>query len=164
MKKGFIALCLSLSCLLSYGADGLTQLASLDSACRQAEKEGKQIFMVFSGSDWCTNYKLLKKEVLSQQSFLDYAKEHFVFLMVDFPNEEGILSEEQVKENEQLFDKYNKQGTFPCGVFLSPQAKVIGTISGYRTGQANNYIEKIEELGHRTNKAIATGSEIQPNT
>jgi thiol-disulfide isomerase/thioredoxin len=61
-------------------------VADFKAASAQAKAEGKDLFINFTGSDWCGWCVRLDKEVFSQGDFAARASEHFVFVYMDFPN------------------------------------------------------------------------------
>ncbi|MEI7831224.1 MAG: thioredoxin family protein [Prolixibacteraceae bacterium] len=103
---------------------------SFDVARSRSNQEGKNIVLVFSGSDWCIPCMKLEKFIWESQDFVDYSREHFVLLRADFPKKKAnALSKEQQDQNDKLAELYNKQGLFPLVVVLNKNAKVLGTTS-----------------------------------
>src|SRR5678815_5129262 len=85
----------------------------------EASATGRQILINFSGSDWCGPCIRLHKEIFEGNSFTQYAGEHLVLVNADFPRlKKHELSKDQQKKNDQLADKYNKDGIFPLTVLL----------------------------------------------
>ena len=78
----------------------------------------KRKLIVFSGSDWCKNCIRFKKEVLSSEVFISFAKENIEIVTADFP-QRTKLSKEEITKNEALAEKYNTEGEFPRLVLLS---------------------------------------------
>ncbi|TDE12537.1 thioredoxin family protein [Dyadobacter psychrotolerans] len=94
------------------------EFISRDHPVKKQQTAEKRKLIVFSGSDWCKNCILFKKEVLNSQMFQDFAKENIEIVTADFPQKKQ-LSAEEVKRNEALAEKYNKQGEFPKLILLS---------------------------------------------
>jgi serine/threonine-protein kinase len=74
-------------------ADELRRLARVlewdpdfDAARAQAAREKKDLFVYFTGSDWCPWCLLVRKQVLGKEAFIDYASRHFVMVELDFPH------------------------------------------------------------------------------
>jgi len=85
----------------------------------KAEKPvAKRKLIVFSGSDWCKNCIRFKKDVLSSEVFIRFAKDKIEIVTADFP-QRTKLSKEEVSKNEALAEKYNVEGEFPRLVLLS---------------------------------------------
>jgi len=80
-----------------------------DKAVVAAKKEKKDIFMEFTGSDWCPPCMELAKSVLSKDEFLVGAKKDFVLLKLDFPRKTP-LPEEEAKKNHALAARYAIKG------------------------------------------------------
>lgn len=55
-----------------------------------AIKEGKPLFMFFTGSDWCGWCKKLQREVFFKPEFHDWAEENVVLVELDFPRRTQI--------------------------------------------------------------------------
>ena len=86
---------------------------------RMAEGEVMRArLIVFSGSDWCKNCILFKKNVLDTPEFKSFAKENLELITADFP-QKNQLSKEQAAQNEALAEKYNPKGEFPKLVLIT---------------------------------------------
>lgn len=97
-----------------------------------AKKEGKNIVLVFSGSDWCGPCIRLEREIWTAEGFSEMAAEDFVFYKADFPRRKvNKLSEELSAQNSELAEKYNLRGAFPLVVILTPEGEVLGK-TGYK--------------------------------
>ena len=116
---------------------------NIDEAKELALKNDKPIVLVFSGSDWCAPCMKLDKQVFSTGEFKQYASENYVLLKADFPQrKKNKLSKEQQVHNNQLAEKYNKNGFFPLVVVLNSNGKSLGNL-GYKNIAAKAYIESI---------------------
>lgn len=116
-------------------------------AAKQISSEEKlPIILVFQGSDWCAPCIKLNLEIWSSEEFKSYSKEHFVMLQADFPRKKiNSLPDEQQQKNNQLAEKYNKQGYFPFVVILDKEGNVLGE-AGYEKITPSAYIEKLESF------------------
>jgi len=113
---------------------------SFDAAKIKAEREGKDIVLTFSGSDWCIPCMKLEKTIWTSPDFIDYAKDHFVMYRADFPKKKAdALPKEQQEMNDKLAEKYNKQGLFPLVLVLDKNGKVLGS-TGYKNVSPKEYI------------------------
>lgn len=111
-----------------------------------AQQNNRRIILVFQGSDWCAPCIKLNLEIWSSDEFKNYAKDHFVMLLADFPRKKkNQLSKEQQGKNNKLFEKYNKQGYFPCVVVLDKNGNVLGT-TGYKKVSPKEYIKILESF------------------
>ncbi len=117
-----------------------------ETAKELSSDENRPIILVFQGSDWCAPCIKLDREIWSTDEFKAYAKDHFVMLQADFPRKKkNALPDEQQQKNNQLAEKYNKQGYFPFVVVLDKEGKVLGE-AGYEKTSPEAYIEKLESL------------------
>lgn len=113
---------------------------NFDEAKSKAAQEGKDVVLVFSGSDWCIPCMKLEREIWESDDFKSYSKEHFILLRADFPKKKAdALPKEQQEKNDKLAEMYNKQGLFPLVLVLNKQGKVLGT-TGYKKVSPKEYI------------------------
>lgn len=66
----------------------LPWVLSLKAATTRATAEGKDLLVVFTGSDWCIYCERLNEEILTRSAFSTGALEHFVFVYLDSPRGE----------------------------------------------------------------------------
>jgi thioredoxin-related protein len=113
---------------------------NFDVAKSRSNQEGKNMVLVFSGSDWCIPCMKLEKFIWESPDFVDYSKDHFILLRADFPKKKAnALPKEQQVQNDKLAELYNKQGLFPLVVVLNKNGKVLGTTS-YKNIAPKEYI------------------------
>lgn len=103
--------------------------ADLPAASKVAAAQNKPILIVF-GADWCHYCKKLEKETLSQPEMARYINQTFVAVHLDADQEKKAMQTLKVKG-------------LPCSVVLTPDAKLIGRIEGYKKGP-----EYREQLGN----------------
>lgn len=136
-----------LLCLLLIASIGYSQTwgTSIEDAKAQAVKENKNILLVFSGSDWCGPCIKLDKNVWQSEIFKIKCKK-WVLVKADFPKKKANqLAPELTESNNQLAEKYNKEGNFPLVLMLSKTGKVIGA-TGYANVEAMDYLEILYAL------------------
>lgn len=138
---------LALTATFAPAADGWT--ADYPAAQKTAVAEKKDLLLSFTGSDWCPPCKMLNSEVFSQEAFLSAASEHFVLVMLDFPKNEALVTEDIRKQNEGLAEKYAVEG-FPTVLLCDAQGRVYGA-TGHREGGVQPYLEHLAKL--RENRA-----------
>jgi len=120
-------------------------ITDVDEAKKKSTESNKPIVLVFSGSDWCAPCMKLEKKVFDTEEFKQYASENYVLLKADFPQrKKNKLPKEQQEHNNQLAEKYNKNGFFPLVVVLSNEGKSLGSL-GYKNIEAKAYIKSINE-------------------
>lgn len=119
---------------------------NFEEAKAKAEKENKNILLVFSGSDWCGPCIKLEKVVWKSPEFQVEADKNWVIYRADFPNKrKNQLAPDMVETNNKLAEKYNKNGIFPLVMLLDPKGKVIG-MTGFKNVSAQDYIKLIHSF------------------
>lgn len=113
----------------------------LDAALAEAQRGGKLVFAVFSGSDWCGYCKKLESEVLSQGEFVARLTNEFALVFIDSPRDKSLLSEKAVVENPKLTRQFGVRG-FPTVLILSATGEKLRSM-GYLPGGAKGYAEQV---------------------
>jgi thioredoxin-related protein len=114
-----------------------------EAAKAQAEKDGKDLLLDFTGSDWCGWCVKLRKEVFDQEEFKKEAPKHFVLVELDFPRKKELAA--KVKEqNRKLAEHFGVQG-YPT-IFLTDAKGRTYARTGYQEGGAQKYLEHLAEL------------------
>jgi thioredoxin-related protein len=109
----------------------------------QAAKEGKDLLVDFTGSDWCHWCVKLKEEVFSQQAFKDAAPKNFVLVELDYPRKK--TQAEAIKtQNKALQAKYEIQG-YPSILLMNAKGDVYAR-TGYQAGGPEKYLEHLNKL------------------
>jgi thioredoxin-related protein len=112
----------------------------------EAAKQNKNILLVFSGSDWCGPCIKLDRDIWKSSEFMDYAKSNLILERADFPKKkQNQLSPEIKKLNQNLAEKYNKDGMFPLVVVLDKNGKVLGK-TGYKKVSPTEYIALLKSF------------------
>ncbi|MCM4171633.1 thioredoxin family protein [Arenibacter sp. TNZ] len=118
-----------------------TWLTDYNSAQKIAKKTNSNILMYFTGSDWCSPCKALKKDLFETEQFKEVAKD-YVLLYVDLPRKKESLSADEMKQNKELLTQWNKKGIFPLISLVSTEEKEVATLSGYGTkGDVEKYMD-----------------------
>jgi thioredoxin-related protein len=133
---------LSLTGLAFAGGEGWT--ADLTAAKKQAGESNKDLLMDFTGSDWCGWCIKLDKEVFSLEPFKTGVKDKFVLVEVDFPKDKSKLSEETIKQNDELGKKYGIEG-YPTILLTDASGKPFAA-TGYKEGGPELYVTHLDEL------------------
>ena len=120
-------------------------------AREMAAKEGKNILLVFSGSDWCGWCVRMDREVYSDKKFMAKAKEDFILVMIDTPANKSILSKVAERQNPELLKKYGIRG-FPCSVVVTPDGSEVKRFSGYQRGGPAAFLEELQAVRNTSTK------------
>lgn len=139
MKKLF------LSILLLFSAFSFSQdwKYNFEEAKQIASEEGKNIIIVFSGSDWCAPCIKLDKNIWQSEVFQKEASKEWIIVRADFPRKKAnTLSKEQTDHNRMLADKFNQEGSFPLVVILDKNGKLLGKM-GFKNVTPEEYIKMI---------------------
>lgn len=144
MKK-ILAAVLAVGTALAAGeapqGGGWTQ--DFEAAKARAAKEGKDLLIDFTGSDWCGWCVKLKKEVFDTESFLAEAPKHFVLVELDFPRK--TEQDPKIKEqNQKLMQEFGVKG-FPS-IFLASADGTPYARTGYQPGGPKPYLESLAAL------------------
>ena len=127
--------------LIGFNSFSQNWLTNFDEAKQVAKNNSQKIILVFSGSDWCAPCIKLENEIWKSEEFKTYSKSNFVMLRADFPRrKKNALPEELQEHNNNLAEKYNKNGFFPFVVVLDENGKVLGE-TGYKKTTPNTYIK-----------------------
>ena len=117
---------------------------SFEAAQTAARESGKNVVLVFSGSDWCAPCIKLEREIWSDAEFQRTAPKSFVFYRADFPRKkEHRLPEALAARNGQLAEQYNSRGAFPLVVVLTPEGELLGQ-AGYEKTDPAAYLHRLE--------------------
>ena len=115
-----------------------------------AKTSHKLILVNFSGSDWCGPCIRLRNEILESTEFNTYAEERLLLVRADFPRQKkNKLSEIQVKKNEALADRYNKDGKFPYTLLLNEDGKILKIWDGFPAISAARFVKEIEAIDQK---------------
>ena len=109
-------------------------------AIKQSKVSGKPIFAFFTGKEWCSWCKKLERQVLSQDSFINYAKENLVLLELDFPRGRRNLPQKQI----ELARKFNIRG-YPTVILMDSSTNKIAK-TGYESMSPEQYVDHVKVL------------------
>lgn len=121
---------------LCFALQGYSQSSTLkwetdfETAKQIASKQNKPILVYFTGSDWCSPCKMLKKDFFETKEFKERAKK-MILLMVDMPRRIDIITPEQKAKNLEMVRTYNTEGSYPTLVALNHQGHILGELGGY---------------------------------
>jgi len=117
-------------------------LTDMQKAQKIAEKENKDLLINFTGSDWCSWCIKLKEEVFSKEGF-EKAHQNFVFVEMDFPQNQDIIPPKTRKQNEKWSDRFGIEG-FPTIVLTDENGRPYGSL-GYVPGGPEAFLAELEK-------------------
>ena len=124
---------------------GLPWLLKIEAAKSRAKAEGKDLFINFTGSDWCHWCKRLDEEVFAHAAFQEGAGSDYVFLYLDFPmSDEAKEKVVDAQAAEALRMQFGVQG-FPT-IFLTDAEGNPYARTGYQPGGPEAYKTHLTEL------------------
>jgi thiamine biosynthesis lipoprotein len=109
-----------------------------------AQKTGKKVMLVFSGSDWCIPCIQFNKKILSDSTFLRFAADNLVLLEADFPQHKKITAPLRL-QYDSLAAAFNPEGAFPHVVLLSPEKELM-TIVPVTQQSSSDFIITLKQL------------------
>ena len=127
--------------LHGYGKTDQTEkvLRGLTASLARAKEENKNVYLLFTGSDWCPPCMALEKTVLQHRLWTAFASEGLVIHICDFPINRGINPETE-RENDRLKASFGAQN-FPTQIILNGETgKEIRRRVGYTRGPVTPYV------------------------
>lgn len=109
-----------------------------ETAKREAAKTGKDVLILFDGSDWSDWSARLTKEVFHKPPFRERAGEKFVLVHIEFKGR-------NFERNARIKAKYAERAGIPCVVLTDAQGQPYGQL-GYHEVGPEKYLELLEEL------------------
>ena len=119
-------------------------LTDFPAALAQAKAENKRVFLDFTGSDWCSACKLIKKKVLSTSEFSAFAKKNLILVEVDFPMNK-TQPDALKAANKALADKFKVDG-YPTLVVTDADGKELWREEGYDDEAPAKYVAKLAAI------------------
>jgi thioredoxin-related protein len=109
-----------------------------------AARTGKDILLIFSGSDWCMPCIRFEKKILSDSSFQKFAGERLVILVADFPQRTRVPDSLRI-QYEALAEQFDPSGQFPQIILLDSGRKRLGNLS-YTDQPPGDFIRDLRGL------------------
>jgi len=134
---------LSISCQMNTEttpeSDKLWQ-TDVQKAIEMSKESGKPIFAFFTGKEWCSWCKKLDRQILSQQPFIEYAKQNLILLELDFPRGRRDLPKDQLI----LARKFKIQG-YPTVIVMDSETNLLGQ-TGFEYMTPEQYVSHIQSF------------------
>lgn len=140
ISRGIALVALFLSAAVAQAGD--RWLRNYDEAMAAAERSGRPVLTIFTGSDWCPHCVTLEKKVLDSAHFLAWAEHRVVLLMIDLP-QQGISTEER-QARSKVCIKYGVR-SFPNTVLIAPDGAKITAQSGYQGQTPEAWLAALEK-------------------
>jgi thioredoxin-related protein len=142
MKKTLVLMLLFLA-TIGYSQEWKT---NFEVTKTEATNQDRNILLVFSGSDWCGPCIKLDRDIWKSVEFMEFAKNNLILERADFPKKkQNQLSPEIKKLNQNLAEKYNKDGMFPLVIVLDKNGKVLGK-TGYKKVSPTEYVNLLKSF------------------
>ena len=125
-------------------------LTGLTGTLARAKQSGKNVFLLFTGSDWCPSSISLNKQVLTSSTWEELVNSEMITHVCDFPIKKPIDQSVQ-EENNRLLSSFNVSA-YPTQIVLSPEGKILARKEGYSPGPISPYISWV--LSHTANDNI----------
>jgi thioredoxin-related protein len=120
-----------------------------------AAETGLPLLLNFTGSDWCGWCRLMDKQVFSQEAWKTYAKEKFILVWLDFPQDKTLVPETFAARNQQLLREF-EVGGFPTFILLDADGQTrLGQTGASRDVNPERFIAALEDILRASDKAIA---------
>jgi thioredoxin-related protein len=130
-----------------------------DKAVELAKKEKKDIFVDFTGSDWCSWCIRLRKEVFVHEAFFAEAGKQYVLVELDFPRSEELKAKvPNPARNQELFKKYGLPG-YPSILLFTADGDAYAQM-GYQPGGPEKYVERMAILREGNLPELAAAKEL----
>jgi len=98
-----------------------------EEAFLKAQQSGKEVLLIFSGSDWCIPCIQFNNKILADTAFQHFAQDKLVLLEADFPQRRRIPASLKL-QYESLAAQFNPEGAFPQIVLLTPGKKLLARV------------------------------------
>lgn len=141
MRKILPILLILLATLASAGETIWT--SDLAAAKEKALKEGKTLFIVFTGSDWCPGCKMLETEILTKPEFTAEIVKKYVPVVIDFPKAAELLPD--LKKQNQALAKIAGLTALPSVALMDNEGRLYGFKKGFDADcKVDKYIKDLE--------------------
>jgi thioredoxin-related protein len=122
------------------------------SAVEIAKREGKDLLLVFTGTEWIEMCRVFEQDILNQPAFLEKVGARFVLVKLEFPPEKE-LGKPVPEELMLLRDAYRVKG-FPTVVMTDAEGRPFA-INGYQPIASAAYGKAMEDIGKAQEIAVA---------
>ena len=145
-KIRLIAITMLVTCMASTAtgiADDKGWTTDVSSAIKSGKKSGKDLLLLFTGSDWNEPSKKLEQEIFETDAFRDEAPNMFELVVFDFPRNKR-LTKPIVEQNKKWAEKFGISD-YPTLVLVDDKQRPFA-ITGYREMDAEEYLGMLGEF------------------
>ncbi len=120
-------------------------VTNFEAARATARKEGKDLLINFTGSDWCGWCKRLEGEVFAHKEFIDGIAAKYVMVFLDFPRAQELKDKVvDAALNDRLNEEYEVAG-YPTILLTNAEGLPYGR-TGYQPDGPAAYLTHLTEL------------------
>ncbi len=138
----------------------------LEAGGRQAVQEGKNLILVFTGSDWSSPCQSLRQKVLEAPEFSAFAQK-FILVSVDMHKNPKMTAEELARLG--ALQSQHAVAIFPSLLLIDARSgEEYGRVAGYDNASASAYVARLSSFENspearlkRRNEARARQAEMK---
>jgi protein disulfide-isomerase len=138
---------------------GIAWMTNYGDAVDKAKKAELPILLYFTGSDWCQWCQKMDSTILSDPSFVEKVRGHFVFVKLDFPMK-SEQNENVAKTNARLQEQFQVKG-FPTIVIVNAKGDILGE-TGYRDMSPDMYADTLLSMAQRGSDYVKMMNHFDP--
>jgi thiamine biosynthesis lipoprotein len=109
-----------------------------------AQRSGRDVLLIFSGSDWCIPCIQFNKKILTDSTFQRFAQDKLILLEADFPQRKRIPAALKT-QYELLADEFNPNGAFPQIVLLTSAKRLVAQVP-FHQQTAADFITEVQRM------------------
>lgn len=131
--------------VLSMAAQALPEAPDMETALQQAVEQKRNVFVDFTGTDWCTACIHLRDKIVESEAFEAAYGDKYVLVSVDFPRTPELVAQipdEEKRRRENLLMSYRIEG-LPGVVLMDAKGLPFEVINGTRPKPAD-YIPLVQ--------------------
>ena len=117
-----------------------------DAAQKVASEKELPILLDFSGSDWCGWCQLMEENVFTKTEWEEWAQDHIMVVLIDFPSDESLVPEKYKERNQTLNAQYGIEG-LPTFILLDTDGQTeLGRLGAGEEKTPASFIGEIKVL------------------
>jgi len=142
-------------------AAGDKWLSHLDEAGRLAARDGKDLFILFTGTAWCSPCVQFESNVLSRAEFFD-STEPFILVKLEFPKSDEELPPQQRKDFTAWRERYGIRA-FPTVILADATGRPYGATGhiGLGAGEFARHLGELREAHDWRDAALSKAAKAR---